>query len=109
MDALERVQEYKSRLKALWLDPHVDQIIRAWGQLSPPTSPMRSRDGLPQNWRIYGLKIYYNTTTPGYVTWIGEDQLLYKHIDFSIGQFRGFIHRLAGTAQQILQDKLLFQ
>ncbi|KAL4982976.1 hypothetical protein BDW68DRAFT_194792 [Aspergillus falconensis] len=30
-------------------------------------------------WWTFGLKIHYNTTTP-------------RHIDFTIGQFRGFIH-----------------
>ena len=37
------------------------------------------------DWRIYGLKVYYNTTAPGYVTWMGQERLLYKNLDFTIG------------------------
>jgi hypothetical protein len=36
----------------------------------------------PMQWmldlRTYGLKIYYNTTSRGYVEWMGGDELLYK-------------------------------
>ncbi|KAE8410228.1 hypothetical protein BDV36DRAFT_302944 [Aspergillus pseudocaelatus] len=31
-----------------------------------------------QDWRIYGLKIYYNITAPGHVMWIQPDRLLYN-------------------------------
>ncbi|KAA8642687.1 uncharacterized protein ATNIH1004_009439 [Aspergillus tanneri] len=42
-----------------------------------------------QDWRTYGLKIYYNTTAPGHVTWMQPDRLLYKHLQFTMGDFRG--------------------
>lgn len=39
------------------------------------------------DWRTFGLKIHYNTTTPGHVTWMGQERLLYKEMDFTMGQF----------------------
>jgi hypothetical protein len=57
--------------------------------------------------RSYGLKIYYNTSTPGYITWIGQDKLLYKDLYFTIGEFRGFIHGLVGETRRILRRYLL--
>ena len=61
-----------------------------------------------QNWRIYRLKIHYNTTAPGYVIWIQPDCLLYKHIQFTIGDFRGFVYRITAATRQILSQELLF-
>ena len=61
-----------------------------------------------QDWRTYGLKISYNTTAPGYVTWIQPDRLLYKHIQFTIGDFRGFVHGMTAATRQILSQELLF-
>jgi hypothetical protein len=53
----------------------------------------------PMQWMLdlhtYRLKIYYNTTSPGNIEWIGHDKLLYKDLHFSIGQFRSIVHRLA--------------
>ncbi|CBF82248.1 predicted protein [Aspergillus nidulans FGSC A4] len=37
------------------------------------------------DWRTFGLKIHYNTTTPGHVTWMGQERLLYKEMDFTMG------------------------
>lgn len=54
------------------------------------------------DWRIYGLKVYYNHTAPGHVTWMGEDQLLYQQMAFTMGDFRGFIHGLVTVAWEIL-------
>jgi superfamily II DNA helicase RecQ len=65
----------------------------------------------PMQWmldlRTYGLKIHYNSTTPGHVTWTGEDELLYKDLAFTMGDFRGFIHGLVGATHRILQQQLL--
>ena len=47
---------------------------------------------------MYRLKVHYNTTVPGHVTWMGQEQLLYKQIDFTMGQFRGFVHGMVAAA-----------
>ncbi|KAL4732835.1 hypothetical protein BDV11DRAFT_215147 [Aspergillus similis] len=52
------------------------------------------------DWRTYGLKIHYNTTAPGHVTWMGQERLLYKQMDFTMGQFRSFVHGVVGAAQE---------
>ncbi|KAL4947032.1 hypothetical protein BDW69DRAFT_199948 [Aspergillus filifer] len=38
------------------------------------------------DWRTFGLKIHYNTTAPGHVTWMGQERLLYKQMEFTMGQ-----------------------
>jgi hypothetical protein len=58
------------------------------------------------DWRTYGLKVHYNTTTPGHVGWMGSDELLYKDVHFTLGAFRGFIHGLVGSARELLQEVL---
>ena len=59
------------------------------------------------DWRTYGLRVHYNTTTPGHITWQGADELLYKELRFTMGDFRGFVHGLAGVTRDLL-DRLLF-
>ncbi|KAH1736623.1 hypothetical protein KXV22_006732 [Aspergillus fumigatus] len=54
------------------------------------------------DWRTYGSKVHYNHTAPGHVTWIGEDQLLYQQMAFTMGDFQGFIHGLVTAAREIL-------
>jgi hypothetical protein len=54
------------------------------------------------DWRMYGLKVHYNSTSPGHVMWMGEDQLLYQQIAFTMGDFRGFAHGLVTAAWDIL-------
>ncbi|KAE8383989.1 hypothetical protein BDV23DRAFT_189672 [Aspergillus alliaceus] len=61
-----------------------------------------------QDWWTYRLRIHYNTTTPGYVTWMQPDRLLYKHIQFTMDNFRGFVHGLTGVTRQILCRELIF-
>ncbi|CAG8282939.1 unnamed protein product [Penicillium salamii] len=43
----------------------------------------------PMQWILdlctYGLKIHYNSTTPGHVGWMGQDRLCYKELSFTIG------------------------
>jgi hypothetical protein len=51
--------------------------------------------------RSYGLKVYYNTTTEGYISWIRYDEIIYKDLTFTIGDFRGFVYRLVSSATQI--------
>jgi superfamily II DNA or RNA helicase len=58
------------------------------------------------DWRTFGLKIHYNTTAPGHVTWMGEDRLLYKEMDFTMGQFRGFVHGVVGAARTLMGSLL---
>lgn len=58
------------------------------------------------DWRTYGLKVHYNSTTPGYVAWIGADEVLYKDIQFTMGGFRGFVHGLTGATKDILHRLL---
>jgi hypothetical protein len=60
------------------------------------------------DWHMYGLKIYYNTTAPGHVTWMGQEQLLYKQMDFTMGQFWSFVHGIVGGAQELMVS-LLYQ
>ena len=66
----------------------------------------------PMQWildlRTYGLKVHYNSTTPGHVGWMNQDQLLYKELNFSMGDFKGFIHGLVGATKQLLHEELLF-
>jgi hypothetical protein len=66
----------------------------------------------PMQWmldlRTYGLKIHYNTTSRGHVEWMGQDELLYKDLHFSMAQFRGMVHGLASESQRLLTVELLF-
>jgi hypothetical protein len=34
--------------------------------------------------RTYRLKIYYNSTARGHVKWVGQDEMLYKDLQFDI-------------------------
>jgi hypothetical protein len=34
--------------------------------------------------RTYRLKIYYNSTARGHVEWVGQDEMLYKDLQFNI-------------------------
>ncbi|KAL4947427.1 hypothetical protein BDW69DRAFT_178420 [Aspergillus filifer] len=58
------------------------------------------------DWRMFGLKIHYNTTAPGHVTWMGQERLLYKERDFTMGQFRGFVHGVVGAARELMTGLL---
>ncbi|EDN04610.1 conserved hypothetical protein [Histoplasma mississippiense (nom. inval.)] len=48
-------------------------------------------------------------TTPGHVGWMGGDELLYKDMHFTMGDFRGFTHGLVGATRRILREELLFE
>jgi hypothetical protein len=55
---------------------------------------------------MYGLKVYYNTTAPGHVTWMGQERLLYKQMDFTMGQFQSFVHSVVGAARELMASLL---
>lgn len=59
------------------------------------------------DWRTYGLRVHYNSTTPSHITWQGTDELLYKELRFTMGDFRGFIHGLVETTRELLDQLLL--
>jgi hypothetical protein len=52
----------------------------------------------PMQWmldlRTYGLKIHYNTTSPGHVDWNDNEVLTYKGIDIRMDAFCGFVGTL---------------
>jgi hypothetical protein len=60
------------------------------------------------NLQTYRLKIHYDTTARGHVEWMGQDELLYKELHFSIAQFRSIVHRLATESRRLLTEELLF-
>ncbi len=66
----------------------------------------------PMQWmldlRTYGLKIHYNTTATGHIGWQGQDELLYKDIQFNMSQFRGMVHGLVAQTRRLLEEELLF-
>ncbi|KAL5422171.1 hypothetical protein PMIN06_013128 [Paraphaeosphaeria minitans] len=66
----------------------------------------------PMQWmldlRTYGLKIHYNTTSRGHVEWVGQDELLYKEVQFTMAQFRGMVHGLRQETRRLLMEDLLF-
>ena len=65
----------------------------------------------PMQWmldlRTYGLKIHYSATTPGHIGWTGRDELLYKEVQFNMGDFRGFVHGLVGSTRKLLREEIL--
>jgi hypothetical protein len=66
----------------------------------------------PMQWMLdlltYGLKIHYNTTARGHVKWVGQDDILYKDMQFNMAQFRGMVHGLATESRRLLMDELLY-
>jgi hypothetical protein len=66
----------------------------------------------PMQWmldlRTYGMKIHYNTTAIGHIGWHGYDEILYKHIQFNMSQFRCMIHGLVEQCRQMMEEELLF-
>ncbi|PTU19735.1 hypothetical protein P175DRAFT_0532676 [Aspergillus ochraceoroseus IBT 24754] len=54
------------------------------------------------DWWTFRLKIHYNTTAPGHVTWMGQEWLLYKEMSFTMGEFWGFVHGLVGAAREFM-------
>ena len=64
----------------------------------------------PMQWmldlRTYGLKIHYNTTAPGLVGCNGPDEILYKHVQFTMPQFRAMVHGLVTKARGLMEGLL---
>jgi hypothetical protein len=49
-----------------------------------------------------------NTLSEGYIGWKSGDELLYKQIYFTIGDFRGFVHGLVSRIREQLVHELMF-
>ena len=66
----------------------------------------------PMDWlldlRAYGMNIARNTTSIGQMDW-NEDRILYGNLEFSMSDFRGFIHDLITFTRTLLFEDLLFQ
>lgn len=66
----------------------------------------------PVHWwldlRTYGMKVFFNTPAEGHIGWKSGNELLYKQIHFTMGDFRGFVHGLVGSLRGILFEQLLF-
>ncbi|EDN04941.1 conserved hypothetical protein [Histoplasma mississippiense (nom. inval.)] len=93
------------------------QMVGEWAVVSPMeeadyTFTGNQNEG-PMQWmldlRTYGLRVHYSNTTPGHVGWMGGDELLYKDMHFTMGDFRGFTHGLVGATRRILREELLFE
>ena len=50
--------------------------------------------------RTYGMKVFFNTPSEGHIGWKSGDELLYKQIHFTMGDFRGFVHGLVGQMRE---------
>ena len=53
------------------------------------------------DFRTYGLKIQFNTTTEGTVDWVG-DQIVYKDIQFTMAELRSMIHELVAEPARMM-------
>jgi hypothetical protein len=67
-------------------------------------SPMQWMLGL----RTYGSKIHYNIKSHGHVEWVGQDEVLYKDLQFNMAQFRSMVHGLATESRRLLINKMLY-
>jgi len=84
--------------------------FREWLRFLTDTFMVRGTHS-PMQWmldlRTYGLRIHYNSTATGHVSWLGQDELLYKEIHFTMGDFRGFVHGLVSSMRQLMHEELL--
>ena len=81
---------------------HVEQIVREF-MVRGSQSPMQWMLDL----RSYGMKIAFNTTSTGQMDWIG-DQIVYQDLQFTMPEFRAFVHGLSYKAERLLLQELLF-
>ncbi|CAI7634108.1 unnamed protein product [Penicillium pancosmium] len=65
----------------------------------------------PMQWildlRTYAMKVSFNSTQPGHIGWLGTDRLLYKHLTFTMGDLRGWVHGLTTSLENLLSSELL--
>jgi hypothetical protein len=84
--------------------------LREWLRLLTDTFMVRGTHS-PIQWmldlRTYGLRIHYSSTAAGHVSWLGQDELLYKDVHFTMGDFRGCVHGLVTSMRQLMHQELL--
>ncbi|KAJ6117766.1 hypothetical protein N7512_007491 [Penicillium capsulatum] len=82
---------------------HPQRTLPEWVKYMVDTFMVRGTNG-PVQWlldlRIYSMKVFFNTLAEGYIGWKSGDELLYKQIHFTIGDFRGFVYGLVGRMRQ---------
>lgn len=68
--------------------------------------------GSPMQWmldlRSYGMKIAFNTTSAGHVSWRDGDTLEYKGLKFNMAEFRGMVGKLCQDTRRALLEDLMF-
>ncbi|KAI7592077.1 hypothetical protein KC316_g2510 [Hortaea werneckii] len=68
--------------------------------------------GSPMQWmldlRAYGMKIGFNTASPGHVDWRDGDMLQYKSVKFSMAEFRDMVAQLQQATRRALVEDLMF-
>lgn len=72
---------------------------------------VRGTNGPVQWWmdlRTYGRTVFMNTPSEGHIGWKSGDELLYKQIHFTMGDFRGFVHGLVSRMREQLVQELMF-
>lgn len=72
---------------------------------------VRGTNGPVQWWmdlRTYGRTVFMNTPSEGHIGWKSGDELLYKQVHFTMGDFRGFVHGLVGRMREHLVHELMF-
>ncbi|KAJ5455492.1 uncharacterized protein N7458_003756 [Penicillium daleae] len=69
--------------------------FREWLRVLTDTFIVRGTH-TPMRWMLdlhtYGPRIHYSSTATGHMSWLGQDELLYKEVHFTMGDFRGYIH-----------------
>lgn len=89
---------------------HPRRTFPEWVKYMVDTFMVRGTNG-PVQWlldlRTYGMKVFFNTPAEGHIGWKSGDELLYKQIHFTMGDFRGFVHGLVGRMRQQLVEELM--
>ncbi|KAJ5162549.1 hypothetical protein N7492_007941 [Penicillium capsulatum] len=89
---------------------HPQRTFPEWVKYMVDTFMVRGTNG-PVQWlldlRTYGMKVFFNTPAEGHIGWKSGDELLYKQIHFTMGDFRGFVHGLVGRMRQQLVEELM--
>ena len=86
------------------------RTARDWLKMMMDSFMIRGTNG-PFEWmldlRTYGLSVHYNSSMPGQIGWTNGDELLYRDKQFTMGDFRGFVHGLVSESRRILMEELL--